>query len=60
MPDILKTSNFEMSFKPESENGLLLYAGQRKSGGGDYVSIAIKDGFLQFKYVFMTSYANHQ
>jgi hypothetical protein len=38
-------------FKPKSlDNGIILYSGQDKDGSGDYVSIATRNGYLEFRY----------
>ncbi|KAG5681002.1 hypothetical protein PVAND_010471 [Polypedilum vanderplanki] len=43
--------NFEITFRPERPNGLILYNGQRR-GGGDYISLSIVNGIPQFRYSF--------
>lgn len=43
--------NFEISFKPEKLNGLILYNGQRRPNG-DYISVSLRNGFPQFKFDF--------
>lgn len=43
--------NFEITFRPERPNGLILYNGQRRNGG-DYISLSLVDGFPQFRYAF--------
>ncbi|XP_058452453.1 basement membrane-specific heparan sulfate proteoglycan core protein isoform X2 [Malaya genurostris] len=43
--------NFEISFKPEKLNGLILYNGQRRPNG-DYISLSLRNGFPQFKFDF--------
>ena len=41
----------EIEFKPKSlDNGIILYSGQDKDGSGDYVSIATRNGYLEFRY----------
>ncbi|KAG8193217.1 hypothetical protein JTE90_005564 [Oedothorax gibbosus] len=40
----------ELELKPLASDGIILYNGQTSSGRGDYVSLAIKDGFVEFKY----------
>lgn len=37
--------SIEIRFRPQRENGVLLYA----SGGSDFVSIVLKDGFAEFR-----------
>ena len=43
--------NFEITFRPERPNGLILYNGQRR-GGGDYISLSLVNGVPQFRYSF--------
>lgn len=43
--------NFEITFRPERPNGLILYNGQRR-GGGDYIALSIVNGVPQFRYAF--------
>lgn len=43
--------NFEITFRPERPNGLILYNGQRR-GGGDYISLSLVNGIPQFRYAF--------
>ncbi|XP_051154479.1 agrin-like isoform X3 [Leptopilina boulardi] len=42
--------NIEVEFITYAENGIILYNQQKADGSGDYVSLAIVDGFIQFKY----------
>ena len=44
-------SKMQLSLKPEYKDGLLWYTGLRKDGGGDFASLALVDGFLEFRYV---------
>ncbi|XP_076086554.1 basement membrane-specific heparan sulfate proteoglycan core protein-like isoform X4 [Mytilus galloprovincialis] len=41
----------ELEFKPHSlENGIVLYSAQSNDGIGDYVSLALRNGYLEFRY----------
>ena len=41
----------EMTFRPLTTNGLLLYAAQSKNGRGqDFISLAIIDGYVDFRW----------
>ncbi|XP_014210808.1 agrin-like [Copidosoma floridanum] len=42
--------SIELEFKTYAENGIILYDQQKQDGSGDFVSIAIVDGFVQFRY----------
>lgn len=43
--------NFEITFKPEEANGLLLFNGQTR-GNGDYISLSLKDRYPEFRFDF--------
>ncbi|XP_036738492.2 agrin isoform X2 [Manis pentadactyla] len=40
----------ELVFLARSPSGLLLYNGQKTDGRGDFVSLALRDHFLEFRY----------
>ena len=40
----------QIVFKPRSANGVILYNGERMDGGGDFVSINLVDGFVEFRF----------
>lgn len=40
----------EIVFKPRSANGVILYNGERLDGGGDFVSINMVDGFVEYRF----------
>ncbi|RWS04342.1 agrin-like protein [Dinothrombium tinctorium] len=42
--------SIELEFISYTENAILLYNGQTASGEGDFVSLSIKAGFLEFRY----------
>lgn len=42
--------SIEIEFKTYSNNGILLYDQQKVNGLGDFVSLAIVDGFVEFRY----------
>uniref|UniRef100_W4VRB4 Putative heparan sulfate proteoglycan 2 n=1 Tax=Corethrella appendiculata TaxID=1370023 RepID=W4VRB4_9DIPT len=45
--------SFEVTFKPEKLNGLILYNGQRRGGlNGDYISLSLHAGYPQFRFDF--------
>lgn len=48
MEDVLYKFNFEITFKPERPDGILLYNGQRR-GSGDFVAVSLNDGFVEFR-----------
>ncbi|XP_025268706.1 agrin isoform X5 [Camponotus floridanus] len=42
--------NIEVEFKTYADNGIILYNQQKSDGTGDFVSLAIVDGYVQFRY----------
>ncbi|XP_064642804.1 basement membrane-specific heparan sulfate proteoglycan core protein-like isoform X7 [Lineus longissimus] len=40
----------EIFFKPESNNGIILYNGQKTDGGGDFLSFGLNEGYAEFRY----------
>uniref|UniRef100_A0A182W103 Basement membrane-specific heparan sulfate proteoglycan core protein n=1 Tax=Anopheles minimus TaxID=112268 RepID=A0A182W103_9DIPT len=42
---------FEISFKPEKMNGLILYASQRRPNN-DYIALSLRNGYPQFRFNF--------
>ncbi|XP_054001386.1 agrin-like isoform X3 [Hylaeus anthracinus] len=42
--------SIEVEFKTYADNGIILYNQQKSDGTGDFVSLAIVDGFVQFRY----------
>ncbi|XP_022821461.1 agrin-like isoform X2 [Spodoptera litura] len=42
--------NIDIEFKAFSENGVILYNQQKPDGTGDFVSLALVNGYLEFRY----------
>lgn len=42
--------SIEVEFKSYSNDGIILYDQQKADGQGDFVSLALIDGFVQFRY----------
>nr|XP_042908819.1 agrin [Parasteatoda tepidariorum] len=42
--------SLELEFRTFTNDGILLYNGQTATGTGDFVSLAIRDGFAEFRY----------
>ena len=40
----------ELEFRSYVDNGLLVYSHQNDNGSGDYISLAIINGFIEFRY----------
>lgn len=49
--DAFMKFNFEVTFKPQRENGIILYNGQRRVGG-DYISLSLNNGYPEFRFDF--------
>ncbi|XP_060515918.1 agrin-like isoform X3 [Cylas formicarius] len=45
-----KTFSIEVSFMPKAPNGLILYSGQMKNGLGNFISLNLAHGYLQFRF----------
>lgn len=41
--------SIEISFSTLNRNGIILFNAKFKNGSGDFVSLAVKDGFIEFK-----------
>lgn len=42
---------FDVTFKPERGNGLILYNGQKRAAG-DYIALSLNNGYPEFRYDF--------
>ncbi|KAJ8021428.1 Agrin [Holothuria leucospilota] len=42
--------SIEVEFLSEEENGMIFYQGQKTDGNGDFVSLNLVDGFLEYRY----------
>ena len=40
----------EVEFFSSEPNGMIFYQGQKKDGNGDFISLNMVDGFLEFRY----------
>lgn len=49
--DAFMRFSIEITFKPERDNGLIFYNGERR-GGGDYIALSLNDGYPEFRYDF--------
>lgn len=48
MEDVLYKFHFEITFKPERPDGILMYNGQRR-GSGDFIALSLNEGFVEFR-----------
>ncbi|XP_030244905.1 basement membrane-specific heparan sulfate proteoglycan core protein-like [Drosophila navojoa] len=51
LPDSAFNFNFEVTFRPESANGVILFNGQTR-GAGDYIALSLKDRYVEFRFDF--------
>ncbi|KFM77888.1 Agrin, partial [Stegodyphus mimosarum] len=42
--------SLEIEFKSFADDGILLYNGQTSTKSGDFISLSLKDGFVEFRY----------
>ncbi|XP_070527636.1 basement membrane-specific heparan sulfate proteoglycan core protein isoform X6 [Cardiocondyla obscurior] len=50
LPDSYLKFNIEISFKPESYDGILLYNDESAQGHGDFIILSLNNGYPQFKF----------
>ena len=50
LPDAYLQFNINVSFKPESDEGLILYNGQERGGGGDFMSLGLNRSYVEFRF----------
>ncbi|XP_072888416.1 agrin isoform X6 [Hemitrygon akajei] len=48
--DLSQKLSMEVVFLPMDHNGMIFYNGQKTDGRGDFVSLNLRDGYLEFKY----------
>ncbi|XP_067635534.1 basement membrane-specific heparan sulfate proteoglycan core protein isoform X4 [Eurosta solidaginis] len=51
LPESYIKFNFDITFRPEQGNGLLLFNGQKR-GSGDYISLSLNDRYPEFRFDF--------
>ncbi|XP_054087653.1 basement membrane-specific heparan sulfate proteoglycan core protein isoform X5 [Zeugodacus cucurbitae] len=51
LPESYIKFNFDITFRPEQADGLLLFNGQKR-GSGDYISLSLKDRYPEFRFDF--------
>jgi len=47
---VLSFTDVEMIIKPTKHDGLIFYNGYVKRPSGDFISLALKDGFVEFRF----------
>lgn len=48
--NVLSYTEIEIYFKPVYGYGLILYNGYAKDRTGDFISLALSDGFVEFRF----------
>lgn len=49
LPESYLKFNIEVSFKPEREDGIVLYNDEKADGTGDFISLSLVRGYPEFK-----------
>jgi hypothetical protein len=44
--------SIDLEFKSSDLNGLLLYASQYIDGSGDFISLLLRNGFIEMRFIF--------
>ncbi|KYO31536.1 agrin isoform C [Alligator mississippiensis] len=50
VPDMQEKLSMEVVFLAKSPSGMIFYNGQKTDGKGDFVSLALHDGYLEYRY----------
>uniref|UniRef100_A0A7M4E379 Agrin n=1 Tax=Crocodylus porosus TaxID=8502 RepID=A0A7M4E379_CROPO len=50
VPDIQEKLSMEVVFLAKNPSGMIFYNGQKTDGKGDFVSLALHDGYLEYRY----------
>lgn len=58
LKNVGKAFSIDVWFMPKSPNGLLLYNGQLKNGRGDFISLLLVHGHVQFRFNLGSGIAN--
>nr|CAD7571475.1 unnamed protein product [Timema californicum] len=50
LPDAYLKFDIEVSFKPESQDGLILYNGEMRGGEDDFISLGLNGSYVEFRF----------
>ncbi|KAK2521686.1 Agrn [Columba guinea] len=50
VPDLQDKMSIEVVFLAKNPSGMIFYNGQKTDGKGDFVSLALHDGYLEYRY----------
>ncbi|NWY00427.1 AGRIN protein, partial [Nothoprocta ornata] len=50
VPDLQDKMSMEVVFLAKNPNGMIFYNGQKTDGKGDFVSLALHNGYLEYRY----------
>ena len=56
--NVLSFTEIEIIVKPSDRDGLILYNGYNKDGTGDFISLALNDGFVEYRFDLGTGAAH--
>jgi len=59
VPYISRDVSISMTFKPLRPNGLLLYTSQYDDGRGDFLSLTLRHGYVEFRSFFIYNHFIH-
>ncbi|XP_063001126.1 agrin [Elgaria multicarinata webbii] len=50
VPDLQEKMTMEVVFLAKNPSGMIFYNGQKTDGKGDFISLALHDGYLEYRY----------
>jgi hypothetical protein len=59
LKDSYKQFEVHLEFRPDDINGLVLFSGEMKNAESDFFSLALVDGFVEFRYLHYTFRRQH-
>ena len=59
LKDSYKQFEVHLEFRPDDINGLVLFSGEMKNAESDFFSLALVDGFVEFRYLYYTFRRQH-
>ena len=58
LENVGRAFSLEVWFLPLSDNGMLIYNGQLTTGKGDFISLNLVNGHVQFRFDLGSGFAN--
>lgn len=59
LKDSYKQFEVHLEFRPDDINGLVLFSGEMKNAESDFFSLALVDGFVEFRYLHYSFRRQH-